>query len=109
MNLLQFKKELNYIKHHKKALLEAYSQLYEIETTLRDHLLSFLPYFHNSNQHSYWQIVTLTLDYNFLKLTSEEKILLGYTTSIRNKVCHMYPITSKDKETLKKVLNALSN
>lgn len=97
------------MEQHKATLLEAYSQLYELEITLRNHLLSLLPDLLTSNQPSYWQLITLTLDYNSLQLSPKEKKVIRHTTSIRNKVCHMQPLTSQDVAILRKALTTLTD
>lgn len=97
------------MKNAKEELLSAYSILYDIETSLRLLLTSEQPSVRNSQKLSYWQLVTLVLDYNVLQLTTAQKRTLRYTTTIRNKTCHMLPLEREELTSLKRALASITS
>ncbi|WP_332698675.1 hypothetical protein [Halalkalibacter lacteus] len=87
----------------KTMLLEAYSLLYDIETSLKNLLLKKL----NRQQHlyvndTYANILTHVETYQLLPITLNDYKLLRQTITIRNKVCHMKPLQQSEITLLEK-------
>ncbi|WP_100398863.1 hypothetical protein [Bacillus sp. FJAT-44742] len=97
------------MENKKENLIKAYSYIYDIETILRKEFTSNAPSLSFKKDLSFWQLISLQLDYDNLSISGGDKQKLRRTVSIRNKVCHMKPITYQELMMLKQVHSSLKN
>lgn len=83
------------MSEEKKELLKAYSYIYDIETFLKDILAQRISTQHLLHDVTYWEVVNFAEQYNVLNFSPFEYKLLRKTISIRNKICHMKPLSSE--------------
>ncbi|MFA9457446.1 hypothetical protein ACERJO_11845 [Halalkalibacter sp. AB-rgal2] len=93
----------------KAIMVEAYSLIYDIETTLKHLLYSKLYLHHFHNNETYNKILNLVEMNDLLSFSDTQYETLRKTHSIRNKVCHMRSISQEDLALLKEVHHLLES
>lgn len=85
----------------RERMIQAYGYLYDIETSLKKLLQQRIA--RQPQPTSYWDVVNLVEQYQLLHMSPAEYKLLRKTVTIRNQICHMKEINSRDFYLLKKM------